>query len=79
MCQLSDACRARFERDTDRRLIEHRLGWQRLEHSRFVRAGGPGDGVQGGAGIYMDPPELLAIMEESGLYDIRPSDTAPRE
>jgi hypothetical protein len=72
LCQLSGACRVQFERATDRRLIEHGLGWQRHDHSRFVREGFRSAGIQstGGGGAYMDPPELLEIMKESGRYGL---------
>jgi hypothetical protein len=71
-CQLSNNCRVQFERDTDRRLVYHGLGWQRYDHSSFVRAGFRREGVEsdGGGGAYMDPPELLAVMEESKIYDL---------
>lgn len=70
VCQLSQSCRAGFERATDRRLVLHGLGWQRYDHSAFVRAGFREEGIvsDGAGGAYMDPPELLAVMEESGLY-----------
>lgn len=72
VCQLSRPCRVRFERATDRRLIEHHLGWQRYDHSSFVRAGFREAGVEsdGGGGAYMDPPELLEVMARSGHYDV---------
>lgn len=38
ICQLSD-CAVEFERATDRRLIDYGLGWQRFDHSSFVRGG----------------------------------------
>ncbi len=57
LCQLSD-CRIGFERATDRRLIEHGLGWQRFDHATFVRGGRSQDLVsasrtEGGGGAYM--------------------------
>ena len=70
LCQLSDKCRVQFERDTDRRLIAHGLGWQRYDHSTFVRAGFRSEQVEsdGAGGAYMDPPELLAIMNSADMY-----------
>lgn len=69
-CQFSNACRNSFEQDTDRRLVLHGLGWQRHDHSSFVRAGFRQLGIEsdGGGGAYMDPTELLVAMEESGIY-----------
>lgn len=70
LCQLSSSCRVEFERATDRRLIDHGLGWQRYDHSAFVRAGFAAAGIQsdGAGGAYMDPPELLDIMKEDPRY-----------
>lgn len=72
ICQLSD-CRVEFERDTDRRLIDHHLGWQRYDHSSFVRAGFRAAGTEsdGDGGAYMGPAALLREMEESGHYDLQ--------
>lgn len=84
LCQLSDDCRREFERATDRRLIEHNLGWQRYHHSSFVRAGFRAEEVEAGSsnndasgGTYMDPPQLLEVMEQSGLYDVSRADEVP--
>lgn len=72
LCQLSRSCRVRFERATDRRLIRHGLGWQRFDHSTFVRAGFRAAGIEsdGDGGAYMGPTELLEVMGKSGMYDL---------
>ncbi len=72
VCFLLRNCRNQFERDTDVRLIHHGLGWQRYDHSVFVRAGFERAGVEsdGGGGAYMEPSELLEVMKSSGLYDV---------
>lgn len=72
LCQLS-SCRIEFERATDRRLIEHGLGWQRLEHATFVRSQISGDSAsafnaEGGGGAYMSPAEILGILESHPAY-----------
>lgn len=72
LCQLSD-CRINFERETDKRLIEHGLGWQRLEHATFVRGQIAGDNVsaftaEGGGGAYMSPAEILGILQAHPAY-----------
>lgn len=75
VCFLIRNCRNRFERDTDVRLIHHGLGWQRYDHSSFVRDGFEKAGVEsdGGGGAYMEPAELLEVMKSSGLYDVEES------
>lgn len=71
VCQLSQ-CRVKFERDTDRRLIEHGLGWQRLAHAKFVRSrlAGPtyasNPTAEGGA--YMSPEELQRLIDANERY-----------
>jgi len=72
ICQLSD-CRIEFERDTDTRLIEYGLGWQRYDHALFVRrefAGSDGAALtaQGGGGAYRSPAELLELMQANSFY-----------
>jgi hypothetical protein len=72
LCQLS-GCRIDFERDTDRRLIEYGLGWQRYDHALFVRSRLAGSAevgftTQGGGGAYMSPAELLSIIEDFESY-----------
>lgn len=72
LCQLS-GCRIDFERETDKRLIEYGLGWQRFDHAMFLRTSLTGDtevalNTQGGGGAYMSPGEMLQLMEDSGSY-----------
>ncbi len=72
LCQLSD-CRINFERATDRRLIEHGLGWQRFDHASFVRGGITPDmasasTAEGGGGAYMSPAEILRILRMHEAY-----------
>ena len=71
-CQLSD-CRIKFERATDRRLIDHGLGWQRFDHATFVRERIYSDResaftTTGGGGAYMSPAELLNIIKQHEAY-----------
>lgn len=78
LCQLSD-CRIEFERATDRRLITYGLGWQRYDHARFIRTRFRSQQETisteegGGGGAYMDPAELLNMIEQDVAY----SGTAP--
>lgn len=73
LCQISD-CRIDFERNTDRRLVDYGLGWQRFDHAMFVRGrlneGNPESAmnVEGGGGAYMSPAELLDIIENNVEY-----------
>lgn len=72
LCQFTD-CRIRFERATDRRLIDYGLGWQRLDHATFVRSRISQDRAsaftaEGGGGAYMSPAEILQIMEGHEAY-----------
>lgn len=76
LCQLSD-CRIDFERATDRRLIDHGLGWQRFDHASFVRGRLRQDSdsaftAEGGGGAYMSPAEILEIMGEIEHYELAP-------
>lgn len=79
ICFLVRSCRNQFERDTDIRLVEHRLGWQRYDHSSFVRAGFRRNGIEsdGGGGAYMGPSELLEVMEQTGMYDVSRAEETP--
>ncbi|MFK7865419.1 MAG: hypothetical protein AB8B95_14475 [Pseudohongiellaceae bacterium] len=71
LCQLSQ-CKIQFERATDRRLIEHGLGWQRLAHASFVRARLQGpqytDNPTAEGRAYMSPAELIKVMNNNKLY-----------
>jgi len=72
LCQFTD-CRIRFERATDRRLIDYGLGWQRFDHATFVRTQISRDRAsaftaEGGGGAYMSPAEILRIMEGHEVY-----------
>lgn len=72
LCQLSD-CRISFERDTDLRLIEYGLGWQRYDHALFLRrrfSSSDADArmLEGGGGAYMSPGELLSLIENHAAY-----------
>lgn len=79
LCQLGD-CRIAFERNTDLRLIAHGLGWQRYDHSVFVRSRLNNSNAEpfildGGGGAYMSPAEILERINENEKYAtvIRPS------
>lgn len=74
LCQLS-SCRIAFERDTDKRLIDYGLGWQRYDHAIFLRSRFASDNSRqseledgGGGGAYMSPRELLTLMEGHAAY-----------
>lgn len=72
LCQLS-SCRVRFERETDRRLVDYGLGWQRYDHALFVRSQFLGSveaalATEGGGGAYMSPTELRDLIEGSETY-----------
>lgn len=72
LCQLSK-CRVSFERNTDLRLIEHGLGWQRYDHALFVRSRLNSSLVdpnkaEGGGGAYMSPAEILEHIQRNEDY-----------
>ena len=72
LCQLTD-CRIKFERATDRRLIDYGLGWQRFDHATFVRsriapASASAFTAENGNGAYMSPAEIMQIMEGHDIY-----------
>jgi hypothetical protein len=69
VCQLSD-CRVGFERATDKRLVDFGLGWQRYDHSVFVRQsrGQPINTIARSSSPYMSPVELLTLMEAHPAY-----------
>ncbi len=68
LCSLRRRCREPFERATDRRAVDHGLGWQLYGYYRYVwqvqRSAGRPDG--GFAKTYMTPREVLAYMEQIG-------------
>ena len=71
-CQLTN-CRVDFERETDERLIDYGLGWQRFDHSMFLRIETTNSierafNVEGAGGAYMSPKKLLENMAASNLY-----------
>ncbi|MBM88424.1 MAG: hypothetical protein CMQ41_08625 [Gammaproteobacteria bacterium] len=73
LCQFSN-CRINFERNTDRRLIEQGLGWQRYDHAVFVHEHiGSSDRTETSSnrerrGPYMSPAELLDKIENNEIY-----------
>ena len=69
LCQLS-SCRIRFERDTDRRNVEHGLGWQRYDHSLFLRTsfGADPDAPPNPNSAYTGPRELMELIEANPAY-----------
>lgn len=72
LCQFS-RCRVDFERDTDRRLIDYGLGWQRFDHALFLRrefatSEAEAMSAEGGGGAYMSPAELEGEMQQSQSY-----------
>ena len=72
LCQLGK-CRIAFERNTDLRLIDHGLGWQRYDHALFVRSRlnnsvANVNTAEGGDGAYMSPAEILKNIKDSDHY-----------
>jgi hypothetical protein len=72
LCQLS-SCRVQFERETDQRLVQYGLGWQRYDHALYVRSELLGSSeaaltTEGGGGAYMSPVEIRQLMESHAAY-----------
>jgi hypothetical protein len=69
LCQLSD-CRINFERQTDRRTVDYGLGWQRFDHSVFLRKSRGVDPLAepNPGSTYLAPTELLSLMEANPAY-----------
>jgi hypothetical protein len=63
--------RASMEKGTDRRTIEHGLGWQLLEYAEHVRqvSGSNNKQIDFMDKFYMNPDEIRKVMNESDLYD----------
>jgi len=71
LCIIKPECRSRYEQETDRRNIEHGLGWQRYYHASFVRRKFREDGINlSGSKTYMGPDRILEHMRETGLYGL---------
>ena len=68
-CQLND-CRINFERSTDKRLVDYGLGWQRYDHSVFIRRsrGLSIESAGNSNSAYLSPIELLTLMEANPVY-----------
>ncbi len=60
--------RANFERDTDRRAIDHGLGFQMLEHARHVREGADPEDLAYGDRFYLNDAQIFQYMMESPVY-----------
>jgi len=69
LCQLND-CRIEFERATDRRTVDYGLGWQRYDHSVFLRTnfGIDLETSLGPDSAYLGPQELLRLIETHPAY-----------
>jgi len=69
LCQLN-SCRVRFERDTDQRTIDYGLGWQRYDHSLFLRTsfGMDPDAPSSPSSAYLGPKELMARIAAHPAY-----------
>jgi hypothetical protein len=69
LCQLS-RCRIGFERETDKRTVDYGLGWQRYDHSVFLRSsfGMDPDAEPNPGSAYMGPRELLTLMAANPAY-----------
>lgn len=63
--------RASMEKGTDRRTIEHGLGWQLLEYAEYVRevSGSNKRQIDFMDKYYMNPDEIRKVMDHSGMYD----------
>jgi len=72
LCIIKPDCRALYEQETDRRNIEHGLGWQRYYHSSYVRRRFREDGINLSKNkTYMGPDKILEYMRETGLYGLK--------
>jgi len=62
--------RASMEKGTDRRTIEHGLGWQLLEYAEHVRevSGSNTKQIDFMDKFYMNPEEVKTIINQSDLY-----------
>ena len=69
LCQLSD-CRIGFERLTDQRTVDYGLGWQRFDHSVFLRTSFGRDpfAEPNPGSAYLAPRELISLMEANPAY-----------
>ena len=69
LCQLSN-CRINFERQTDQRTVDYGLGWQRYDHSVFLRTSFGRDpfAEPNPGSAYLAPRELLSLMEANPAY-----------
>jgi hypothetical protein len=67
---FSGSFRASMEKGTDRRTIEHGLGWQLLEYAEHVRKVSRSDDRQTDFmdKFYMNPQEIRSHMDQSELY-----------
>ncbi len=67
---FSGSFRASMEKGTDRRTIEHGLGWQLLEYAEHVRkVSGTNDRQTDFMDrFYMNPQEIRALMDQCELY-----------
>ena len=62
--------RASMEKGTDRRTIEHGLGWQLLEYAEHVRqvSGSNKKQIDFMDKFYMNPEEIKKLIDQSDLY-----------
>ncbi|MEE9463115.1 MAG: hypothetical protein V3V53_14845 [Bacteroidales bacterium] len=62
--------RASMEKGTDKRTIEHGLGWQLLEYAEYVRKVSGSDDRQTDFmdKFYMNPQEIRTLIDQSELY-----------
>ena len=67
---FSGSFRASMEKGTDRRTIEHGLGWQLLEYAEYVRkvSGSNDRQTDFMDKFYMNPQEIRSHMDQSELY-----------
>ncbi len=63
--------RASMEKGTDKRTIEHGLGWQLLEYAEHVRevSGSNEKQIEFMDKFYMNPQEIRKVMDQSDMYD----------
>ena len=67
---FSGSFRASMEKGTDRRTIEHGLGWQLLEYAEYVRkvSGSNDRQTDFMDKFYMNPQEIRTLIDRSKLY-----------
>lgn len=70
---INPGYRAHFEKDTDRRAINHGFGWQLYEYANYTRGLSKmtKSHVEWIDQFYLNGENVLMYMKESGVYDLR--------